>query len=436
MEESKKFKEEEENDLNVAVVEDNKESSGGSSQYQQRLEEYLARNSWESLGLAQHLCEAVREHMNWERPSKIQSVGVPMAIQPPYKSILAQAKNGAGKTGSFVLSLLHRVDMSVNGLQGAILAITRELAIQIFRIISKLTQSLNDFKVALLVSGVEPKSILESNPHVIVASPDTLKKFVVKYKDQLTNLKVFVIDEADDMFNDNNKRALVDSILTRLPKDCQKLLYSATFTPEITGFMEKFVPDCIKITKKSTELSLDQVKQLIIKTDDDFKLIGEIFSHVASNATIIFVNTRRNAEKLKTFLDKHNHPAEVLMGGIEKELRDKVFIDFMNRKFEVLITTNVLARGIDLRFVKCVINFDLPILYEEQDKVDRATYLHRIGRTGRFGDRGVAINFVKNPKDENLVSQLVEFYGTPMQEVPDYITDLEGIIREHLEEQV
>eukprot|EP00357_Protocruzia_adherens_P017701 CAMPEP_0115011022 /NCGR_PEP_ID=MMETSP0216-20121206/23721_1 /TAXON_ID=223996 /ORGANISM="Protocruzia adherens, Strain Boccale" /LENGTH=439 /DNA_ID=CAMNT_0002379463 /DNA_START=45 /DNA_END=1364 /DNA_ORIENTATION=+ len=427
------FADEDQSDLKITQVEGKKKSQLSEAQ-QKRLQNYISENSWEGLDAVKaEVVSAAVNDLNWERPSKIQAVSIPVCVNTPYPNLIAQAKNGSGKTGAFAISLLQRVEADDECTQGAILCITRELAHQVFNILQKLGKNIEGLKVALLIPGVEPRDVEASKPHIIISTPDTLKKYAIKFKKSLNSLKCFVVDEADEVIQSENQFNALKTIMDKLPTDCQKLLFSATFNLDMNDFTEKYVPNAVSITKKNEELSLKQVKQLIIKAEDNFKLLAEIFNDVASTATIIFVNTRMHAVQLQKFLQEKGHPAYILMGReMSQEERDETFKRFSNKEFEVLITTNVLARGIDIRFVKCVINFDLPVKFDDREKADVSTYLHRIGRTGRFGDVGVAINIVKNEADQSTVDQLIAFYGENMQVVDDY-SQLRSIIEQHLE---
>ncbi|KAI8873161.1 P-loop containing nucleoside triphosphate hydrolase protein, partial [Ramicandelaber brevisporus] len=378
---------------------------------------FMSPKSFEDLGLNPNLLKGLYE-MNYTRPSKIQAHALPLLLANPPRNLIGQSQSGTGKTAAFVLTMLSRVDYEEKYPGAICLAPTRELAIQIdevCRIMGKYTP----VKTVLAVAGNEYQSGRVEG-HIVIGTPGSVRGLLEKKKINPNRVRLLVLDEADNLLD---KQSLGDqSIMIRAQmslKHCQFVAFSATFDERIMKFAETFAPKANKLTLAPEELTVDNVRQIYMNCatpEDRVTSVAALFSLRFVGQTIVFVERRVDADKLSEALKKDGHKVASLHGAITPEERDQIMAEFRNGRCPVLISTNVLARGIDHRAVGLVINFDLPRMLRGND-VDFTTYLHRIGRTGRFGRVGISVNFVYDSKSKADVQSIEDHFGKKIHAV-------------------
>jgi translation initiation factor 4A len=366
------------------------------------------------MGLHEPLLRGVYAY-GFERPSAIQQ----QAIVPFSKGrdIIAQAQSGTGKTGTYTIGMLQQIDCTQRVCQGLVLVPTRELATQA----QKTVQAIGDYMAARVhaciggTSVAKDISTLRSGVHVVVGTPGRLLDMMSKKVLDTRFIKVIAIDEADEMLSHGFLDVLAD-IFTLLPSDAQVGIFSATLPPEILDITKKFLHDPLKILVKKEELTLQGIRQFYINVQKDewkFATLCDLYATISINQAIIFCSTKRTVDWLAQKMTEEGFTVSCIHGD---KLQDRraIMDDFINGNSRVLITTDLLARGIDVQQVSVVMNYDLP--------KNRENYLHRIGRSGRFGRRGLAINFITNA-DSHLLKDLERFYDTEIPEMPTNIAD-------------
>lgn len=388
------------------------------------LQERLIDSNWdesvqkfEELNLSKDLLRGIFGY-GWAKPSVIQQKGILPIIKG--KDTIAQAQSGSGKTGTFVIGSLERIDPAVQDVQCLILSPTRELATQTENVVKSIGNFLK-IRCHLSMGGtplVTDKKVLKEGSHVVVGTPgricDLLKRdFLVP-----THLKVLVLDEADEMLG-RGFLEQVNEILKLVPPTTQICLFSATMPPEIIKMTENIMNDPAKILVKNENLTLEGIKQFYIPcTNDEIKFdnLIEIFSHLDVNQCMIYCNTREKAESLTEKMRERKFVVSCLHAKMGMEERARVMTEFRTGAARLLISTDLLARGIDVYQVGLVINFDLPSKKEN--------YIHRIGRSGRFGRRGIAINLITKNEGTALMG-VEEFYNTEITPLPTDLSEIE-----------
>jgi len=345
------------------------------------------------------------------KPSVIQAKGVLPILKG--KDTIAQAQSGTGKTGTFAVSILQVVDADSSRCQALVLAPTRELAQQIQRVIMCLGEYLK-VNVHICTGGtnvMEERKKLQEGVQIVVGTPgrvhDMLKKGYLKAE----HLKLFVLDEADEMLG-RGFQEQIKEIFKLIPGDVQIALFSATMPPEILGLTKDFMRDPATILVKNEELTLDGIKQFYIAIDKEewkFDTLVELYNNIDIQQCIMYCNKKQKVDELTEKLKEKNFTVSSMHGEMEQTQRDLIMREFRTGTSRVLITTDLLARGIDIQQVSLVINYDLPLSKEK--------YIHRIGRSGRFGRKGVAINFV-TPTDYKFLQEVEKYYNTEVVEMP------------------
>ncbi|KAF0696501.1 Aste57867_12757 [Aphanomyces stellatus] len=383
--------------------------------------------SFEELNLPENLLKGVYA-LKFSKPSKIQTVALPMILTEPPENLIGQAQSGSGKTATFVLGMLYRATKdTTKQVQSLCLAPTRELARQIMAVVT-IMGSFCGVETFLAIPGNEVEKGQTITAQIVVGTPGRVESLIKKRTLDLRNLKIFVLDEADVMIDESGMRDRSLAIKKTIKNpSCQILLFSATYADEVREFAEKMVVNPNIITVKKERLSLDEIKQFWIDCvthDKKYEILSDIFSLLNVGKSVIFVQARETAKKLTAFLREKGHSVGILHGAdMAKEVRDQVLDDFRLGTTKVLITTNVLARGIDVLGVTLVVNFDIPV--NRDGHPDPETYLHRIGRTGRFGRKGAAINFVYDKKSKMDLAYIENHYEKKIEEAP--ADDLEAL---------
>jgi len=385
--------------------------------------------SFNDLGLAKELLDGVYA-MGFNKPSKIQEAALPIILSDPPKNLIAQAQSGTGKTASFVLCMLSRADPKLAAPQCLCVVPTRELARQIAEVIQAMGK-FTKLQTCLVIKDEKiPKKIEQQ---ILVGTPGRILDLIQKKILITRAMKVFVLDEADVMIDISGLGDQTIKVKKNLPPTCQYLLFSATFKDSVHAFANRVVPQpVVNIRLKRKDLTWDTIQQLYIdckSQEKKFQVLSDIYGYLSVGQSIIFVHTRKTATELHQRMTAAGHTVSLLHGGEDMTSadRDKVIDDYRSGKTKVLITTNVLARGIDILQVMLVINYDLPL--DEKNQPDPSTYLHRIGRSGRFGRRGIAVNFVHDDETKRQVQQLASYFGREIKEFPaEKIEDLQPML--------
>jgi len=373
-------------------------------------------DNFDNMSLKEDLLRGIYAY-GFEKPSAIQQ----RAILPLVKKhdIIAQAQSGTGKTATFTIGILQQLDFSVSEAQALILAPTRELAQQIQKVVLALGDYLS-VQCHSCIGGTrvtDDIAKLKKGVHVVVGTPGRVYDMLCRNVLRPEYIKVFILDEADEMLSRGFKDQIHD-IFTQLPSNVQVGLFSATMPPDALEITSKFMNNPIRILVKRDELTLEGIKQFYINVErEDWKLdtLCDLYDTLNITQAVIFCNTRRKVDWLTDKMRTRDFTVSSTHGDISMKERDIILNEFRTGSSRVLITTDLLARGIDVQQVSLVINYDLPRNLEN--------YLHRIGRSGRFGRKGVAINFVSQD-DVRALRELEQFYNTQIEEMPGNIADL------------
>jgi len=367
--------------------------------YDTKMKEFMANNddkfytdweetyeSFDQMNLHENLLRGIYSY-GFEKPSAIQQKGIVPFIKG--FDVIQQAQSGTGKTATFCAGVLNNLDFSVQECQGLVLAPTRELAQQIEKVMRHLGDYLK-VKCHACVGGTsvrEDARILGAGVHVVVGTPGRVYDMLRRRCLRADNIKMFVLDEADEMLSRGFKDQIYD-IFQLLPPKLQVGVFSATLPPEALEITRKFMNKPVRILVKRDELTLEGIKQFYVNVEkEEWKLdtLCDLYETLAITQSVIFANTRRKVDWLTEKMRERDHTVSATHGDMDQNMRDVIMREFRSGSSRVLITTDLLARGIDVQQVSLVINFDLPTQPEN--------YLHRIGRSGRFGRKGVAINF-------------------------------------------
>lgn len=372
--------------------------------------------SFDDMNLKEELLRGIYAY-GFERPSAIQQ----RAIMPCLKGhdVIAQAQSGTGKTATFSISILQQIDTTLLECQALILAPTRELAQQIQKVVIALGDFMNTM-CHTCIGGTnvrEDMRKLELGVHVVVGTPGRVNDMITRKALKSNYIKLFVLDEADEMLSRGFKDQIYD-IFKKLSCGVQVILLSATMPTEVLDVGLCLMKTPIRILVKKEELTLEGIRQFYINVNkDEWKLetLCDLYRVISISQSVIFCNTRRKVDWLTASLNERDHTVSAMHGDMEQRERDLIMRHFRSGSSRILITTDLLARGIDVQQVSLVINYDLPL--------NRENYIHRIGRGGRFGRKGTAINFVTE-SDTHVLKEIEKFYNTSIVEMPDNIGDL------------
>ncbi|KAJ3297319.1 translation initiation factor eIF4A [Borealophlyctis nickersoniae] len=353
----------------------------------------------------------------FERPSAIQQRAIIPVIKE--RDVIAQAQSGTGKTATFSIAILQMLDMTKRETQALILAPTRELAQQIQKVLVALGDYMQvDCHACIGGTNVrEDMRKLESGAHVVVGTPGRVHDMITRRALRTDHIKMFVLDEADEMLSRGFKDQIYD-VFQLLPPATQVVLLSATMPADVLEVTKRFMRDPIRILVKRDELTLEGIKQFYVAVEkEEWKLdtLCDLYETVTITQAVIFCNTRRKVDWLTEKMHGREFTVSAMHGEMTQAERDVIMKEFRSGSSRVLITTDLLARGIDVQQVSLVINYDLP--------TNKENYIHRIGRGGRFGRKGVAINFV-TAEDVRMLREIEGFYNTQVEEMPMNIADL------------
>eukprot|EP01132_Coremiostelium_polycephalum_P002923 gene2923-3641_t len=371
-------------------------------------------DSFDSMNLSKDLLRGVYSY-GFEKPSAIQQRAiVPLSMG---LDIIAQAQSGTGKTATFTIGVLSQINVALLKCQALIIAPTRELAQQIQKVVNALGEFLK-IKCYACVGGTKVTDdiqILQSGVHVVVGTPGRVFEMLSRGVINRDSIKVFVLDEADEMLSRGFKDQIYE-IFRLLPTTVQVGLFSATMTEETLGIISKLeMKNPVSILVKKDELTLEGIRQFYIavqKEQDKFEVLTDLYETLRITQSVIFCNTRRKVDWLTAKMTELNFTVSSTHG--DQKDREGILQAFRSGATRVLITTDLLSRGIDVQQVSLVINYDLPNNVE--------SYIHRIGRSGRFGRKGVAINLVTD-SERHKIDDLSRHYNTYINEMPQNIGD-------------
>jgi len=372
--------------------------------------------SFDDMNLREDLLRGIYAY-GFEKPSAIQQRAIVPCIQG--RDVIAQAQSGTGKTATFSISVLQKLDVSVRQCQALLLAPTRELAQQIQKVVVALGDYMKIECMACIGGTLvrEDMRKLEGGVHVVVGTPGRVYDMINRRALDPASMRQFVLDEADEMLSRGFKDQIYD-IFRLLPGTTQVILLSATMPIEVLEVTKRFMRDPIRILVKKEQLTLEGIKQFYISVErEEWKLdtLCDLYETLTITQAVIFSNTRRKVDWLTEKMHGRDFTVSAMHGDMTQQERDVIMREFRTGSSRVLITTDLLARGIDVQQVSLVINYDLP--------TNRENYIHRIGRGGRFGRKGVAINFL-TAEDVRTLRDIEQFYNTTIEEMPMNVADL------------
>jgi len=372
--------------------------------------------SFNDMGLREDLLKGIYNY-GFERPSAIQQRAIVPIIKG--RDVIAQAQSGTGKTSLFSIAALQVVDTTQREVQVLALSPTRELAVQSFKVLMAIGDHMN----VQAHSCIGGKSLgedirrLENGVHAVSGTPGRVFDMIRRKSLRTRHVKMLILDEADEMLSRGFKEQIYD-IYRYLPPNVQVVLISATMPNEILEMTSKFMTDPVRVLVKRDELTLDGIKQFFVAVEKEawkFDTLCDLYETLTITQAVIFCNTRKKVEWLTEKMRTNNFTVSSMHGEMPQKERDSIMSEFRDGHSRVLITTDVWARGIDVQQVSLVINYDLPN--------NRELYIHRIGRSGRFGRKGVAINFVKDD-DLRILRDIEQYYSTQIDEMPMNVADL------------
>ena len=371
--------------------------------------------TFDELNLKSELLRGIYGY-GFEKPSAIQQKAILPIIKQ--RDVIAQAQSGTGKTAAFAIGSLQLVDVTKDEIQCLVLSPTRELAQQTSIVYQFLGECLK-VKVTLLIGGTKVGADLDKlreGPQVLVGSPGRVLDLIRRKQISLAYLQTFILDEADEMLSKGFIENIKE-IISLIPTTTKILLFSATMPKEIVEITTKFMKDPAKILVKNEELTLEGIKQyyVYLKKEDKLDVLLQIYRGIEIAQAIIYCNSKRSVDFVSEELKKKGHMVSSIHGDLKQFERDQVMRDFRNGATRVLITTDLLARGIDVYQVSLVINYELPR--------EKETYIHRIGRSGRFGRKGNAINFV-TPAEKDELDIIQKYYNTTIEALPTDLSEL------------
>lgn len=347
----------------------------------------------------------------FEKPSAIQKRAIkPIVIG---HDTIAQSQSGTGKTGTFSIAALQKLDVSNQQCQVMILSPTRELAQQTTNVLTSLAEFMN-VKIHACVGGTairDDLTTLEAGVHIVAGTPGRVFDMINRGALSMTDIKLFVLDEADEMLSRGFKDQ-IHEVFKFLPNSVQVALFSATMPNEVLEVSKNFMREPVRILVKQGELTLDGIKQFFIlleKEEWKFGCLTDLYKDVTITQAIIYCNTRRKVDWLTEQMQENDFTVSSMHGDMGQKERELIMREFRSGSSRVLIATDLMARGIDVQQVSLVINYDLP--------TNRENYIHRIGRSGRFGRKGVALNFTTQ-EDMRYLQDIQKFYDTKIEEMP------------------
>lgn len=379
---------------------------------------------FKELMLKPELLQAITD-CGFEHPSEVQHECIPHAILA--MDVLCQAKSGMGKTAVFVLSILQQLDPKPGEVQAIVLCHTRELAFQICHEFERFSKRLRGVKIGNFFGGLpiaqQKEQLKKEVPNIVVGTPGRIKQLAKEKALNLSTVRHFVLDECDKMLEKLDMRADIQEIFKLTPHDKQVMMFSATLSPEMRTVCKKFMsnPQEIYVDDES-KLTLHGLVQHYITLHEDEKnrKLNDLLDALDFNQVVIFVKSVPRANELNRLLNECNFPSVCIHRGMSQEERIKTYKAFKEGSKRILVATDLVGRGIDIERVNIVINYDMPET-DERHGNGADTYLHRVGRAGRFGTKGLAITFVASQEDTNVLNQVQDRFDVDIKPLPDKI---------------
>jgi translation initiation factor 4A len=369
-------------------------------------------NSWDELDINRDLLRGIYAY-GFEKPSPIQSKAIKPIIDK--RDIIGQAQSGTGKTATFSIGALSRVNINDNFSQVLILSPTHELTHQTAKVITSLSTMMTGIRIKTILGGSsidnDVDSMQATPPHILVGCPGRVYDMMRRGHINASKLSLVVIDEADEMLSQGFKEQIYN-IFQYFSNDIQVALFSATLPENIYRITDKFMRNPVKISVTPEMLTLEGIKQYFVALNNDvekYSTLKDIFQVISLSHCIIYCNSVKRVADLCEAMREDNFPVCCIHSYMDKAERETSINEFRTGVARVLISSNVTARGIDIQQVSTVINFDIP--------KDVHTYLHRIGRSGRWGRKGTGINFITR-RDVILLKEIEKYYNTQIDELP------------------
>ena len=370
--------------------------------------------SFEDMDLKSTLIEGVYLY-GFKKPSPIQIKGIKSLNTG--KDCILQSQSGTGKTATYLLGVMNRIEESKK-IQGMILTPTRELSEQVYNVAKNISKK-TKIKITKCIGGTNMYKNIQNlkNSNLIIGTIGRIHHLIEENKINFHNLKFAVIDEADDVLSDGVSKKL-RYIFDNLTDTTQVCLISATLSSNVFNFSKKIMHDPIKILLKKNEIAVDLISQFYLDVELEeykFDVLLDLYNLISTSQAIIFCNTIRKVNWLTEKLKEQNFSITAIHGKMTQDERNEIVKDFRDGKTRLLLTTDLLSRGIDIPQVNLVINYDLP--------QNKETYIHRIGRCGRFGKKGISISMVKmeDSADVKCLNRMKNFYDIDINEMPDDI---------------
>lgn len=373
-------------------------------------EDIPVHEDFEDMGLEDDILRGVFAY-GFEKPSEIQKRAINCVISG--RDLIAQAQSGTGKTGAFTIGTMQRVDTSINKPQILIIEPTRELSLQVFNVYNSISE-FTKCKIHCSIGGTrisEEKQNLGRGVHVVIGTPGRIYDMITRRCLDLTQLKTFVLDEADEMLS----RGFLDNIkdiCQHIPVQSQACIFSATMPPEAIEISKNFMRNPLKIIVNKEELTLEGILQYYVDTGKNeykYEVICDLYEALHASQTVIFCSTIKRVEHLYDTMKRNNFAVDAIHGRMTHKERNDIMRQFRSGAVRFLIATDLVARGIDVQGVNLVINYDLPN--------DIENYIHRIGRAGRFGRKGLAITLVTERDIDDLL-KIQQYYNTQIEQLP------------------
>jgi translation initiation factor 4A len=375
--------------------------------------------TWDDLEMDSSILRGIYAY-GFEKPSPIQKKAIKPILMG--KDIIAQAQSGTGKTATFSIGALSILNLEESTSQVLIISPTRELTIQTATVISNIGSLLPNLKVQTLFGGSsvdENIEQLKNHPAVLCGCPGRVYDLIRRNKINTKTIKLMILDEADELLSQGFKEQIYN-IFKYLNNDVQVALFSATLPAHLFTITDKFMRDPVKIIVKTEQLTLEGISQFYIAMEEEnhkYDTLKDLYSHISLSQCIIYCNSVRRVEDLYEWMLRDGFPVCCIHSNMERHLRENAFLDFRNGKSRVLISSNVTSRGIDIQQVSTVINYDIP--------KDIHNYLHRIGRSGRWGRKGFGINFITR-RDVHKMKEIEQYYSCEVRELPADLTIFRG----------
>ena len=373
--------------------------------------------SFDDMDLPENLLRGVYG-FGFERPSAIQSKGI-IPIKEG-RDILAQAQSGTGKTGTFTIGALCRVDPTLKRVQVLVIVPVRELANQIHDVVKGISQHMG-ISVHVATGGPPIKDdirAIDRGCQFLIGTPGRIFDLMNRNILARDQIRVLVFDEADQMLEDRFKEQVMCILEKGFPKTTQVALFSATMDEDVIEVANQLLQKPVRILVNAEDVPLDGIKQFFVNLEKEewkYEVLCDLYQQLTINQALIYCNKRQRAEWLAEKMSAQGFPLSFIHGEMDVEERKRRMADFRSGAVRVLIATDMLARGIDVQQVSLVINFELP--------TDRANYIHRIGRAGRFGRKGVTINLI-SPEDSRALGEIESFFKVKMEQLPQDLAKL------------